>query len=108
MDKKAKEKFVRELYENMPEHSMCLRCVGWKYDDFKFTFIDNEEEPAKKHVVTLPMALRGFDLLVKAVEEGKLKGLGLSAAYKSDAGEWDACAVDALNQMAIFGEVIYG
>jgi len=108
MTKKQKVKLVREAYYNFPEASASLRCVGWKYDEFKFTFIDDEEEPAKRYTVTLSKALRGLDLFMAAVEGGMLPGLGLSAAYKTDTGEWDGSAFDALNQMAIFGEVIYG
>jgi len=102
----TKEKLVREAYENFPEASMCLVCVKWKYDKFEFVFIDQEEN--KKHTVGLADALRGLDLFFTAVDGGKLPGLGLPAEYKTDTGLWDASAFDALNQFAIFGEVIYG
>lgn len=103
MDKK---KFVRECYENFPEASECLSCVGWNYNKFRFTFID--EEDGKKHVVREADALRGLDLFIEAVDAGKLKGLGLTAGWKEDTGMMDAWSFDAINQMAIFGEVIYG
>ncbi len=105
------EKLVRSAYENFPEASMCLACTGWKYDKFIFKFTDDE---GVDHVVTLDDAVRGLRLLAAAIARGELKGLGLPANYLSPAddfdvlGEWDAFAFDALNQMAIYGEVIYG
>lgn len=101
-----KEKLVREAYDNFPEASMSLVCVGWKYEEFKFTFIDEEEN--KKHIVRLKDAMKGLDLFMASVSRGELPGLGLPADYLKDTGSWDADAFDALNQMAIFGEVIYG
>jgi len=96
---------VKEVYENFPESSVCLRCTKWKYDDFIFHF---EDEEGEKHIVRLNDAIRGLRLFVAAIDRGELPGLGLSAGYLSDTGEWDAYAFDALNQMAIYGEVVYG
>lgn len=104
-------RFVRSAYENFPEASQCLACTGWKYEKFIFKFTDDEGD---EHTVTLPDAVRGLRLLAAAVARGELKGLGLpanafSAADDCDVlGEWDGFAFDALNQMAIYGKVIYG
>lgn len=106
----AQEKaFVRSAYENFPEASECLSCIRWKYKEFSFTFLDVETE--EQHVVLEVDAVRGLRLLVAAVSRGELKGLTLPANYldpEEGLGEWDAWAFDALNQMAIFGKVIYG
>ena len=49
---------------------------------------------------------KGFKLLAKAILDGKLPGLSVSNVY--DPCDYDAYAIDAMVQMAIFGEVIYG
>ena len=85
---------------------MSFVCTRWRYVDFIFDFRDDED--GKVHTVRLADALRGLGLFFAAVDAGKLPGLGLKAGYKEDIATWDASAFDALNQMAIFGEVIYG
>ena len=104
---KQEVELVREAYENFPEASMCLRCVKWNYKTFEFRFIDDEDGGALK-IVNLDCALRGLRLFVAAVRAGKLPGLGLPADFLNDTCDWDASAFDALNQMAVFGDVIYG
>lgn len=108
MTRNQLEKIVRDAYENFPEASAgsALQCVGWNYREFKFLFVD--EETGEKHGVTLPMAIKGLRLFIRAVNAGELPGLGLPAHYLSDLGTWDSIAFDALAQMAVFGEVIYG
>lgn len=105
MTKKQQEKLVRECYENFPESSLSMSCRSWKYEAFDFLFVDDEGE---SHRVRLPDAVRGLRLFRKAVESGELPGLDLPAGYLQDTGTWDAVAFDALNQMVIFGEVVYG
>lgn len=100
------EKLVRECFDNFPEAGMCLRCIGWDYKAFDFEFLDTED--GKKYRVRLPDAVRGLRLFVAEVRAGKLAGLGLPAEFLTDTGDWDAFAFDALAQMAVFGEVIYG
>ena len=99
------EALVREVYENFPEAGVCVSCTLWEYDEFRFVFRDEE---GKNHVVRLPDAVRGLRLFAAAVSRDEFPGLGLPANYLRDTGAWDAFAFDALNQMAIFGEVIYG
>lgn len=102
------ERMVRSLYENFPEASSgsALQCIGWKYQAFKFNFIDTED--GKKYEITLPKAMKGFRILTKLVEAGELPGLGLTPDFKASEDSWDAYAIDALAQCAVFGEVIYG
>lgn len=111
MTEAQEEKFIRECYDNFPEASAgaTLRCHGWNYKKFRFSF--NDEETGKDHVIYLPMATKGFRLFVQAVDAGKLKGLGLPANYldlEDGPGILDADCFDAMAQMAVFGEVIYG
>lgn len=96
---------VKEIYDNFPEASVCLSCTSWKYDRFEFHFTD---EDGKNYVVQKEDAIRGLRLFVAALYRGELRGLGLKPGYLKDTGEWDSFAFDALNQMAIYGEVIYG
>jgi hypothetical protein len=103
---KEEEALLREVYDNFPEASACLRCASWDYDNFRFRFHDPDED--KFHTVTLTDAKRGLRLFITAISRGELKGLGLPAHYLTDTGCWNAWAFDAVNQMAIFGEVIYG
>lgn len=101
-----KEALIREIYMNFPEFGCCVPCVGFNYKDFVFKFSDPED--GKIHTVTMAKAKKGLKLLTAALDRGELKGLSLSAGYLADSGDWDCWAVDALNQMAIYGEVIYG
>lgn len=100
------EHLVKDLFDNFPEYAICLVCTKWDYVNFQFKFFD--EETGREHTINFFDAVRAFDMLTEQIDAGKFPGLGLSTGYKVDAGLWDASAIDALAQMAIFGEVIYG
>ena len=102
---KQEDNLLKEAYENFPEASMCLRCLTFNYKRFIFEF---QEDDGEVHIVTLPKARKGLRLFIEAVDSGKLPGLALPADYLTSTGLWDAWAFDALNQMAIYGEVIFG
>lgn len=92
---------------NYPEYSFCLKCIGWKYSKGVFIFYDDEED--KRHVVTTnQIAEKGLPKFIEMVLAGKCKGLGISAENVLDAGQYDSIATDAVVQLTIFGEVIYG
>ena len=101
------ETFVKSAFENFPEASQgsSLQCVGWKYADFVFKFVDSET--GKRYTVTLPMAVKAFKKVLKEVGDKKLF-IGVDMANILDDGQWDSVGFDALAQMAVFGEVIYG
>ena len=103
---KQEKRFAWECYQNFPEASMSLICENFDYDAFRFEFLDQDD--GKRYVVREDDAVRGLRLLVHAVSRGELPGLGLPAGYLADTGDMDAWAFDAINQFAIFGEVIYG
>jgi hypothetical protein len=101
------DKLISDLMQNYPEaSSSSLQCTKWKYNDMVFTFVDTEEN--KTYTVDLPKLRIGLEKLLSEILAGKLPGLGLSGPAILDAGSWDAYSMDALVQMSIFGEVIYG
>jgi hypothetical protein len=99
--------FIREICESWPEASsgMCLRCVGFDYEEMKFRFED--DETGKIHEVDEIALRRGFVIFFQMVVDGNFK-CGLTDAALLDAGNWDGEMLDGLAQSAIFGEVIYG
>lgn len=105
LTEKEEVALVREIYDNFPEASLCLSCTRWKYEEFDFRFTD---EDGHEHEVNLEKAVQGLRRFIRAVVDGKLPGLGLKAGFLTDTGDWDGFAFDAVNQMAIYGEVIYG
>lgn len=97
---------IKAIMENEPEYGSTppMLCVGWDYKRCRFVFHDVEEDI--KYNVDMPMLLKGFVKLKKDLLSGKIKlDIGI-VIY--DAGNWDAEAVDALVQYAIFGEARYG
>jgi len=102
-----KELFVKELLENLPEYAISFDCERWDYERCTFRLRDLESTGAA-YTLTLDMAVKGFDKLCAEIESGKLHFEGLLADYKVDGGQWDSLAVDALLQMSVLGEVIYG
>lgn len=101
--KEEEDKLLFDLYQNYPEASFgsALRCTGFDYAEFKFEFLD--EETGKKYVVDEEMARKGLYLFIKLV----LGGESGFSVY-GNRGDWDAEVIDAITQLAIFGEVIYG
>jgi hypothetical protein len=101
------EQLIKDIFDNYPEagESNSLRCTKWDYTNFVFNFIDVEDND-KPYMITLDMAKRGFEKLISDCLVGKI--FLFDNAHLFDAGEWDACATDALAQYAIFGETIYG
>lgn len=99
---------VREVMQNYPEFGAgnCLKCVSWKYEAMRFTFIDNET--GKEYLVDEYRLIRGLKLLLREVADGKLPGLNITAQNFQDVCNWDAYDTDALVQTAIFGKTIYG
>ena len=101
------EKLIREVMENMPEYSISLDCGMWDYKGCKYRFQDFES--CEVYHVDLEKLLKGYTIMRQKIADGKLHcGLTLDDATWFDGGSWDAGAVDALVQCAIFGDVIYG
>ena len=101
-----------EIYQNLPECSMNLKCLSWNYGDrnpseFRFEFLDYEEE--ENYEIDLKKAEKGIKILMEKTLKGEYYFYGCETIEDmSDLGNWDAEVVDAAVQCAIFGEVIYG
>lgn len=106
------EMVCKSISENFPEASSgcTLLCVGWKYDAWRFTFVDTEDAD-KKYVTTREMWLKAFPLLfTDKWPKGCTKPL--ASADPDQWGDWlcqaDATDFDAFAQLVCLGEVIYG
>ena len=112
---------AKEVFQNMPEYSDSMACIGYKYgfrdaegnegdwnpDNFKFKFKDYED--GKVHIIGIEEAEKGVVLVIDLVNAKKLHVGGITDVEAlRDPCNWDAEVVDAAVQCAIFGEVIYG
>jgi hypothetical protein len=102
---------IEAMTDNLPEASMGLTCIGWKYADRRFTFID--EEDGKRIVIGWPelrkaAALVGTDAWPKGLRRPPFGSPEGSDAWDHWLCNADAAYTDALVQLAAFGEVIYG
>jgi hypothetical protein len=97
-----KEDIVREVLQNLPEYSMSLTCTKWKYKECSYTFHDDED--GTTHKLELADALRGLDLLLASNLD--------CVPDTTDVEEWcchaDADTIDALIQLSLFDELVYG
>lgn len=102
------EALAHDIYENYPEYSSpSLRCTAWNYGGMTFHFDEDDETGTlKKHVIRKKDIMKGLQMFIQAKLKGELPGIPMADLF--DAGEYDAVAVDAVTQFAIFGEVIYG
>lgn len=125
---------VREVVRSYPESSFCLRCIGWQYEEMIFTFLDEEvttdpvnveretvrvptftgEDMTSQYTVREADFIRGAKLLAAEVDKRVAEKSGsqpygfAGSAAMVDPCNWDAISLDAMTQMAVFGEVIYG
>ena len=109
------ETLIKSVMENCPECSSSLTCVGWKYEECKYKFVDDED--GQKYTIQYPELRKGFEVLMKLASEGKFHNEGWDVTpllnptkenFDNWACNWDAGVVDALIQCAIFQDVIYG
>ena len=107
-DEKIRQ-LAKDIMDCYPEYSSpSLQCVSWKYKDEKFKFVDVEED--KEYTVTIDDVVKAIPVFIIGVMTGKWKFYGLSSdnILELDAGNWDADVVDAVVQLVIFKDVIYG
>ena len=128
------EELLKQLFQNMPEYAQyTFRCLDYDYKKFvykyycveedetddEFTAEEREKHPVKSikdeetgtpiYTITLADAVKGFELFVKAICDKELFLDGLRNPMNlDDAGNYDVYAMDALLQLIIFGENIYG
>lgn len=105
---------ANDIMENYPEYSFCLDCVGWKYEKGVFVFEDQEEEeedgtPKRYTVTTLEIAAKGLPLFIQGVVSGKYHFCGVESLDNAlDPCCYDSPSLDAVVQLTIFGDIIYG
>lgn len=97
---------VSEILTNLPEYSQSFDVLSWKYKENLFKLRDRED--GKEYELTLTKAVTAFHKLQTEIRQGKFKGLSINAQTMTDPCSWDAYDVDALLQMAVLGEVVYG
>lgn len=96
------EPLAREIMENVPLYSLSLTCTEWKYDEGRFTFVDDDQDGTGKiYTLTVKDIARALKLYFNEVFDDRIDEL-------LDAGNWDASMVDEIIQLAVFGEVVYG
>lgn len=97
---------VKSILENLPEYSLSFAVSTWDYESCVFKLIDQEE--GKGYTLTLDKAIEGFKKICEMIFAGQLPGLDITTDCLLDAGAWDSIATDALIQVSLFGDVIYG
>lgn len=104
------DKLAKDIFENFPEYSAggCMTCTRYKYEAMEFTFID--EETDHTHILDKEKIRKGMRKFLEAKYRGEFPGIlsGIPQDEWMDAGHYDAYDVQAVVQMACFGEVIYG
>jgi hypothetical protein len=109
---------AKDIMDNMPEYSMNLRCVGWKYEKGVFLFeelgeddeeLDDEGKPKRYTVTVEEIAAKGLKMFIERTLKGTYHFDGIHGLQELlDAGCYDAPAVDAIVQLTIFEDIIYG
>jgi hypothetical protein len=108
-DEKLKN-LAKDIMDNYPEaSSSTLGCTSWNYKTGIFKFQDLELETTHT-VKTEDIALKALPIFIEGVIKGRwhFSGLDGTKVLCLDACDYDAYASDALVQIAIFGDVIYG
>lgn len=99
--------FVPKVLENLPECAAdSFRCSRWDYENCTFDLTDIETN--QNYTLTRAMAEDGFRKLLQEMADDKLPGISLTDMNWFELGNWDAEAMDALLQMALLGEIVYG
>lgn len=91
---------LKEGLENLPESSLSVPCIHWKYDEVEFVFKDVLDE-GQERTLTAKDFVTGFELYwLKLSHDRKL--------FILEPSNWDALVIDAIVQLSLFGEVRYG
>lgn len=103
---------AKEIMQNMPECSLSLRCVGWKYEKGIYVFVDEDDEDdiGKRYTVTVEeIAAKGLKTFIEKTVQGEYQFCGCANLENVlDACCYDADIIDTIIQLTIFGKVIYG
>jgi alpha-mannosidase len=99
------------IMENMPEYSLSLKCTKYNYDKGVFVFKDVEED-GKEYIITNSDISKALTTFFKYLgSKWRFSGIKKpSSGQEAEdiAGDFDAEATDAVIQIAIFGDIIYG
>lgn len=114
MTEKEFEDLALDIWQNFPEASSgsSLRCIGFNYKEWKYKFLDTEKYDSvganAKNVLTTDKAkcLAAVASFIVMKLQGQLQGIQISDFR--DAGDYDAIAADAIAQLAVLGEIVYG
>jgi hypothetical protein len=106
MTKTEFEELAFEICQNMPLPSgYAFHCPGWDYEKMIFDLVDNET--GKKYTLNRPKILGALAAYVVMKIQGELPGIIIDGPF-SDPCSYDSESLDAIIQLAVFGEVIYG
>jgi hypothetical protein len=99
---------ARDIMQNYPEYSFCVRCIGWDYQHGKYLFVD--DEAGREYPITEEQIAEALPKVRQMIAEKKLFFDGLNSSDESfmDGCHWDSISTDAVVQVVLFGEVIYG
>lgn len=102
------KQLAKDIMQNYPEYSFELICTGWDYETGEYLFEDPED--GKAYAVSENQVAEALPKLRQKLVNEKLFLAGLHSGDESfmDAGNWDSIATDAVVQIVIFGDVIYG
>lgn len=100
---------VADIMANMPDCSLSMDCVRWKYELMEFSFIDHED--GERFNLDEAKLVAAFPLMFTDKWPKGLQKPPVSTEW-DDWETWlcqsDADSFDAFVQLACFGEVIYG
>lgn len=115
---KQHRELALDVMQNMPEYGYGAYngniCTKWDYEkgEYTFNYISEEDETVTKEIVlNADMLEKAMEKLILMMVQGKYRFCGcdfLNGDPIMDGACWDAICVDALVQVAIFGDVIYG
>jgi hypothetical protein len=108
-DEQVKE-LAKDIMLSMPEYSESLRCIKWDYKSGIFEFLDYLEDGSKeinKHIVTTNQIIKAIPKLWQGIIDKKWY-FDLELDDFLDAGAYDAPVTDAIIQLAVFDDIIYG
>jgi len=103
------EAWLKENFRDLTPDNICpiVRETRWKFDgETLFTDYEDESHPQKN--LTMADFVKALDLLSQQLGRTLFVGGLKNPVDLVDPCNWDAEVVDALYQLAFYGEVIYG
>ena len=106
------ERVVKELMENMPESSVSMGCIRYKYEKMSFTFV-NYEDGNKLYILDKSKLVSTFPLMFtdkwpKGCTPLPTEKLNEYETWNDWLCQADGNDFDSFVQLACFGEVLCG